>query len=109
MKKTPSDKIIKYAKARLAGHNKRKSKEIAGYSEGTTSVQIEKTDAYKEITVKESLLQHISLDEITSKHANLIKSDNESTSLNAIRLGYERIEPDMDTSEDNDKVTVILK
>jgi hypothetical protein len=104
-----SDKVIKYAKARSAGLNKEQSKAIAGYSPETKGVTIENTETYKALSVKDTLLKHISLDDITKRHSQLIASDNEAVAINAIKLSYERIEPNTEVVEDNDRVTVILK
>lgn len=110
MAKTLSnDKVIKYAKARLEGKNKEASKEIAGYSPNTKATVIESTSTYKALSVKDALLKHITLDDITKRHSQLIASDNEAVAINAIKLGYERIEPDVDTKEDTDNVTIVLK
>jgi hypothetical protein len=105
----PTDKVVKYIKARQMGKNKTESKAIAGYSVGTMPRIIENTDAYKKLTIKDSLLKHISLDEMTEIHQKLIRSDNPAVALGSLKLGYERIEPDSNVVEDNESITVILK
>ena len=85
MKKAPvAPDVIKYVKARSKGYNKSKSKEIAGYSPETKAVTIERSEPYKALTIKDSLLKHISLDEITLEHMQNIKSVDRSVANTAI-------------------------
>lgn len=104
-----SDRVVKYIKARQKGVSKNKAKVLAGYSENTMPKSIETTDTYKRLTIKDSLLKHISLDEMTAIHEKLIRSDNPAVALGSLKLGYDRIEPDSEVVEDNESVTVILK
>jgi hypothetical protein len=108
-KKAPSVKVLKYIKAVSEGKTKKEAVALAGYKPSVTSAIVESTDVYKSLSVKDSILKHISLDEISKIHTKIMRSDNEAVAINAIKLGYERIEPETNTVVDNDKVTVILK
>jgi hypothetical protein len=108
-KKAPSVKVLKYIKAVSEGKTKKEAVALAGYKPSVTSANIEQMDSYKTLSVKDSLLSHISLEAITKRHKEIIMSQNEAVAINAIKLGYERIEPETNTVVDNDKVTVILK
>ena len=107
-KKSPSVKVIKYAKAVASGMSKAKAKELAGYSPNTLTTTIDESNAYKSLSVKDALLSKITLEEIADIHTKIIRSDNEMASLNAIKLGYERIEPETNQAEDVEKVVVVL-
>jgi len=109
-KKQPSDRIIKYAKARASGKNKAQSKAIAGYAVGTTTTMIEKTEAYKQISIKDTLLKAVTLDSLASRLADTaLQGDDKNASTNAIKLIFDRVEPvNSLSSDDVERVTVIL-
>jgi hypothetical protein len=105
-----NDRVVKYAKARSEGKTKKASKEIAGYAPTTPSVKIENSLAMKSLSVRDSLLSHISLQDITKAHAEVINQKGDLGARNtAIKLAYERIEPDTISNEETDKITVVLK
>jgi len=108
--KQPSIKIKKYHKARLQGNNKEESKRIAGYSDKTKTTAIEKTEAYKKISIKDTLLKEISLKEMTEIHAKNIRSEDERVSNTALNMAYDRVEPsNTKATSDVDKVIIIMK
>ena len=108
-KKLPSVRAKKYVELVAQGLPKTKARDLAGYSPNTDTVTIDNTSAVKTISVKDALLSHISLQDITKRHASLIQSDNEAVAVNAIKLGYERIEPNGDVSDDVERITVVMK
>lgn len=108
--KQPSTRIKKYHKARLSGHNKEESKTIAGFSPRTTTVAIERTEAYKQISVGDAIQQHISLNEIAAINAETIRQDDDLAARNsAMKMAYERIEPDNKTPEVAERVVIVLR
>jgi hypothetical protein len=110
VQKAPSDKIIKYAKARASGKNKEQSKAIAGYSPNTLTTTIESSEAYKSISIKDTLLKAVTLDSLASRLADTaLQGDDKNASTNAIKLIFDRVEPvNSLSSDDVEKVTVIL-
>jgi hypothetical protein len=110
MAKTLTPRAIKYVKARTLGKTKEASKVIAGYSPMTNTTDIEKGITNKSLSIKESLLSSISLKEITNAHVELIRQQEDNgVRLNAIKLSYDRIEPDADIGADVEVITVNMK
>lgn len=108
--KTPSDRMKKYHKARLEGHNKEQSKAIAGYSPNTLTTTIEASDTYKRVSIGEQIEREITTKEIIAAHADNIRQDKDLGARNAaIKMAYERIEPDNEAPEQAERVIVILK
>ncbi len=108
--KAPSVRLIKYRQARLKGKNKEESKIIAGYSPATTTTTIEKMDSYKRISLGDQIKQQITEQEIIGHHVGLIRQDKDnSAKLAAIKMAYERMEPDNEAPEQAERVIVILK
>lgn len=105
-----SDKVTKYATALIEGKTKKEAKEIAGYSPNTQPARIEETSGFKKVTVKSAILEHITLKEITEKHVELIKQDEDKgIRLSAVKLAYERIEPEIDGKDDSEEIVVTLR
>lgn len=108
--KKPSSRLIKYHKARLSGKNKEDSKTVAGYSPATTTTTIEKMDSYKRISLGDQIKEQMSEREIIAAHIENIKQDKDLGARNAaIKMAYERIEPDNAAPEQAERVIVILK
>lgn len=104
-----TDKILKYHRARQMGHNKAKSKEIAGYSAGTNTVAVENTQVYKSLSIKDSILGVITQQELANEHLKNIKQDTDRSAKNvAIKLAYDRIEPEFAPTAEVEKVVVVL-
>lgn len=108
--KAPSIRLIKYRKGRLKGLNKEDSKRAAGYSPNTLTTTIENSDAYKRISLGDQIKAQISEQEIIAKHrANILQDKDIGASNAAIKMAYERIEPDNAAPEVAERVIVVLK
>lgn len=107
----PNSKIAKYYAARKAGKTFKEAQLVAGYSGTSNNIErYEGSKAYKLLLVRDSILQKMSLDEITDEHIKMIKQDDDKGAKNtAIKMAYERIEPDNKEPEQEEKVMVILK
>ena len=102
-------KALEYAKGIAANMGRTEAMIAAGYSPTYKPSEIEATLDRHKVSVSESLLKHISLDQITEHHADLIRSENEMVSLGATKLAYERIEPDGPQAEDVESVTIVMR
>jgi hypothetical protein len=105
--------IAKYYVARKKGKTKTEAQLVAGYpKDGNHSARIEKSKRYQELEryYRDDLLQEISMQNIAKEHAKIINQDEElGAKLGAIKFAVERLEPEAQTKDDDDKVTVILK
>ena len=105
-------KVAKYFVARrIKGMGKVKAAQAAGISkENTTNYERMPTFQALEERYKDKLLKHIGLDETAQEHVKVIKQDKDlGAKLNAIKFFAERVEPEQNTSEDDDKMIVVLR
>jgi len=106
-------KIGKYFVARQKkGLNKSESQILAGFADNKHATRIEATKEYQEIKeyYKDSLLNHISMDDIAMYHAENITQDKDRGARNkAIEMALSKIEPEDKGSGEDEKVMVILR
>ncbi len=109
-KREPTVKMIKYHKAVMSGKGKFEALKIAGYSHGVKPRDVENKAGYQVLSIKDSILAGITMEEITMAHVeNIRQVEDKGARNNAIKLAYERIEPDNKAIEQEERVFVILK
>lgn len=110
---TPNSKVVKYFMAKQEGKNQSEAATIAGYSlPETHSTRVEQSKGYQALArhYKDELQDQISLKEIAQNHAEIIRQNNEmGPKVVAIRMAYEKIEPEENIDDSGEAVTVILK
>lgn len=106
-------KAAKYFVAhRVKGMSKSRAVRAAGISDVRNVDKFENTVTYKNLEekYKDKLLQHIGLDEVAEKHAEIIKQDKDrGAQLNAIKFFAERVEPEIKEKNDDEKMIVVLR
>jgi hypothetical protein len=103
-------KTARYFIAKKQGYNKEESKALAGYSKNTKAATIERTEVYKTLSIKDTLLTQISLDQIATEHAKVIAQDEQlAPKIMAIKLAYDKVEPETRLDNVDDKVMVVLR
>ena len=72
-----------------------------------------RTDNYQELersTYKEEILKHITMAQIASEHIKIMTQDGDLGAKNtAIKLALDKLEPQGTTTEEQEKIVVILK
>ncbi len=102
----------KYFLNRKKGKTKKESALSAGYADAAHTSVIEATATYKAIvrSYKDELLDIIPLSEIAQSHAENIRQDRDLGARNAaIKMAYEKIEPEEVKDDKEDKLIVILR
>ncbi len=105
-------KTAKYFLNVKKGMNKRKAAKEAGYVSLNNTSKIEASKQFQAVVhhYKDALLDKMSLSEIAEEHIKNIRQDTDRGAKNtAIKMAYEKIEPEKVTSSDDDKVMVVLK
>jgi hypothetical protein len=104
-----TSKTARYFVAKKQGYNKEEAKLLAGYSKNTKAMTIERTEVYKALSVKDTLLTQITLNQIANEHAKVIEQDEQQgAKIAAIKLAYDTIEPNNLIQDADDKVLVVL-
>jgi hypothetical protein len=108
-----SSKTAKYFKAhRLEGKTKTQACKEAGISSVTNVSNIENTQTYQRLDMayKDILSDHIGMDEVASRHAELIRQDKDnSVSLRAIELHLKKVEKEDVLDDEENKMIVVLR
>ena len=115
MKKVKPDlekKSGKYWMERQKGKKKTEAALAVGLNPKNIA-HVEQTEnflALEKSSFKEEILKHILMPEIAREHARLItEAKEDSTKLAAIKLAYDKIEPEGAIADNSQKVVVILK
>lgn len=73
-------------------------------------MQSQNYQALEKSTYKEEILKYISMAQIAEEHIKVIKQDKDLGAKNtAIKMAYEKIEPEGVVSNEKEKILVILK
>lgn len=108
-----SPKIVKYFEAVQTTKTKAEAATIAGYSQPETSTsRIERSADFQALKryYKDELLEQISMKDIAREHLKVLEQDNEmGPKLMAIKMAMEKIEPEAQVSDDDEKCLVIIK
>jgi hypothetical protein len=103
----------KYFVARKKGKNKTEAKIEAGYAITTPTNQIERSEVFntlEKVWFRDALLSKITMSDIVDEQIKVIKQDKDLSAKNtAIKTALERIEPESNPKEEQDKVIVVLK
>lgn len=94
------------------GKTKKQAALEAGLNPANVShaMQTENFQALERSSFKEEILKHITSAQIAEEHVRIIKESKEdSTRLAAIKLAYEKIEPEAVPDSEKQKVIVLLK
>lgn len=106
-------KAAKYFVAqRIKGMSKSRAVKEAGISDVRNVAKFENSQTYLRLEEKyrDHMLKHIGLDETAEEHTKVIKQDKDlGAKMNAIKLFLERVEPEAQEQEENDKMIVVLR
>lgn len=106
-------KAAKYFVAqRIKGMSKSRAVKEAGISDVRNVAKFENSQTYLQLEAKykDHMLKHIGLEDTAEEHTKIIKQDKDlGAKLNAIKLFLERVEPEAQEQEENDKMIVVLR
>lgn len=105
-----SSKLAKYAKAVAEGKTKTEAKTIAGYAPSTRTTDIDSTNNYQTISMKNELLKVITPDTLAKElNKNIVQDDDKGAKNTAIKMAMDRFDPADRPDTTPDKVVIMLK
>jgi hypothetical protein len=108
-----SSKTAKYFKAHvLEGMTKKDAMEKAGVKTLTNTTNIERTKTFQALQAKyaDTIQKVISMEEVAFEHTkNIIQDQDKGAKNTAIKMFLERVEPDVQKLEDDDKLIIVLR
>lgn len=109
-RKKPSIKLLRYHENIMKGMSKSQAKNLAGYSHSTQAATIEKSLNAQELTIKDSILQQTTREELAKELLKNARQDDDKGAKNAaIKIAYDRIEPTGTVQNDAETVTIMMK
>jgi hypothetical protein len=112
IKVSMDSKAYKYFMAKKGGNTREASLAIAGYRKTNNLAEIENTKTFLELERRyaDELRAQISLREIASEHIkNIVQDVDKGAKNKAIEIALNRIEPNNEPQEKDEKVLVVLK
>lgn len=90
--------------------NQAQSAIAAGYADVSHTTQIERSKGFQALMYKDRLLEEITLKELAQEHVKNIRQDSDRGAKNtAIKMAYDKIEPQGEAGNVEERVIVVLK